>query len=259
MAKKTDDKSIEETEADQSGGDGAGSFFQRWSNRKSSARSTEEEEAAEALAEDGAEEDGAEEDGEDALSDEELCEKYELQHPDQCEDPDQLDEFFKRPVPDRLKQIAMRRMWRLNPLFRFADEMVEYGENYTDAATVIPNMQTAYQVGKGYLKKILDEEETAADEVEAAENEADTAASGDAKADKAADADNAEKTTAGDDSADNANPDDQIVGEENSTETMSSGDGEAGTTNQTDQADAGEEAVSHKPAPRPRQVSFRRT
>ena len=50
MAKKTDDKSIEETEADQSGGDGAGSFFQRWSNRKSSARSTEEEEAAEALA-----------------------------------------------------------------------------------------------------------------------------------------------------------------------------------------------------------------
>jgi hypothetical protein len=34
--------------------------------------------------------------------------------------------------------------------------MVEYGENYTDAATVIDGMQTAYQVGKGYLQKAFD-------------------------------------------------------------------------------------------------------
>jgi len=59
-------------------------------------------------------------------------------------------------LPDRLRQMALRRMWRLNPLFRFADEMVEYGENYTDAATVIDGMTTAYQVGKGYLKKAFD-------------------------------------------------------------------------------------------------------
>ena len=59
-------------------------------------------------------------------------------------------------LPDRLRQMALRRMWRLNPLFRFADEMVEYGENYTDAATVIDGMTTAYQVGKGYLQKAFD-------------------------------------------------------------------------------------------------------
>ena len=41
-------------------------------------------------------------------------------------------------------------------MFRFADEMVEYGENYTDAATVIDGMTTAYQVGKGYLQKAFD-------------------------------------------------------------------------------------------------------
>ena len=52
--------------------------------------------------------------------------------------------------------MALRRMWRLNPMFRFADEMVEYGENYTDAATVIDGMTTAYQVGKGYLQKAFD-------------------------------------------------------------------------------------------------------
>ena len=55
----------------------------------------------------------------------------------------------------------MRRLWRLNPLFKFADEMVEYGEDFTDAATVIPNMQTAYKVGKGYMDKLLAEQEQA--------------------------------------------------------------------------------------------------
>ena len=33
--------------------------------------------------------------------------------------------------------------------------MVEYGEDYTDAATVVPDMKTAYQVGKGYFDKLF--------------------------------------------------------------------------------------------------------
>jgi hypothetical protein len=76
-----------------------------------------------------------------------------------------LEAFMETGLPDRLRQMALRRMWRLNPLFRFADEMVEYGENYTDAATVIEGMTTAYQVGKGYLQKAfdaLDDEESVA-------------------------------------------------------------------------------------------------
>ena len=144
-------------------------FLSRWAKRKAEARkphqagddlhaSAEEEAEAQATTLPETEED-------EALSDEALCEKYELPHPEQCEQPEQLDEYFKKPLPDRLKQLAMRRMWRINPLFRFADEMVEYGENYTDAATVIPDMQTAYQVGKGYLEKLLKEQE----EKEAAE------------------------------------------------------------------------------------------
>ena len=81
-------------------------------------------------------------------------------HPDKCETPEQLDGYFSRPLPDRIRQLAMRRLWRINPLFRFADEMVEYGEDYTDAATVIPDMKTAYQVGKGYFDKLfLDKDE----------------------------------------------------------------------------------------------------
>ena len=92
-------------------------------------------------------------DGEEALSDHELLEKYELPDPETVEDEAGLDRFFEGDMPERLRRLALRRVWRLNPLFRFADEMVEYGEDYTDAATVVEGMQTAYQVGKGYLTK----------------------------------------------------------------------------------------------------------
>jgi len=95
-------------------------------------------------------------DEEAALSDEELLAKYGVDDPEAIEDEDKLDALLKDQFPDRIRQMALRRMWRLNPLFRFADEMVEYGENYTDAATVIDGMQTAYQVGKGYLQRAFD-------------------------------------------------------------------------------------------------------
>ena len=35
-------------------------------------------------------------------------------------------------------------------------ELVEYGEDFTDAATVIDNLQSAYVVGKGYLDKVIE-------------------------------------------------------------------------------------------------------
>jgi len=97
-----------------------------------------------------------------ALDDGQLLQKYGLTNPEEIEDEVGLEAFMENGLPDRLRQMALRRMWRLNPMFRFADEMVEYGENYTDAATVIDGMTTAYQVGKGYLQKAfnaLDEEE----------------------------------------------------------------------------------------------------
>jgi len=101
-----------------------------------------------------------------ALDDNQLLQKYGLSNPEEIEDEAGLEAFMENGLPDRLRQMALRRMWRLNPLFRFADEMVEYGENYTDAATVIEGMTTAYQVGKGYLQKAfdaLDEEEGVAE------------------------------------------------------------------------------------------------
>ena len=101
-----------------------------------------------------------ENDEEAALSDNELLEKYELPNPNDVNEEAELDRFFDGKTPERLRQMALRRLWRINPFFGFVDDMVEYGEDYTDAATVIDGMQTAYQVGKGYLQKSLSSEES---------------------------------------------------------------------------------------------------
>ena len=119
----------------------------------------------------GAADQEAEADEEAALSDEELLAKYGVDDPEAIEDEEKLDSLLQGQFPDRIRQMALRRMWRLNPLFRFADEMVEYGENYTDAATVIDGMQTAYQVGKGYLQKAFDAAEDDAAEGDGAEGD----------------------------------------------------------------------------------------
>jgi hypothetical protein len=94
------------------------------------------------------------------LNYQELLEKFKLPNPEKIKKEKGLDLFFKDGVPDRLRQIALRRVWKLNPIIRFADaEINDYHEDFTDAATVIEGMQTAYQVGKGYLSEILKDED----------------------------------------------------------------------------------------------------
>ena len=93
----------------------------------------------------------------DELNDEELLEKFNLPNPENIKKEKGLDLFFKDGIPDRLRQIALRKVWKLNPIIRFADaEINDYHEDFTDAATVIEGMQTAYQVGRGYLSEIIE-------------------------------------------------------------------------------------------------------
>ncbi len=140
------------------------SFISRWSKRKSGVVSTEDDlELNENLKkEEGKNKketnnEDTKENNYDELNDQELLEKFKLPNPDKIKKEKGLDVFFKDGVPDRLRQIALRRVWKLNPIIRFADaEINDYHEDFTDAATVIEGMQTAYQVGKGYLSEILE-------------------------------------------------------------------------------------------------------
>jgi hypothetical protein len=148
------------------------SVFQRWSDRKAKVRqgvniSDQEKPELEGYPNDKASDKTSDKDGiashdadSDAhLSDTEMLEKWELPDPTDVHDEDKLDAFFKEGIPDRLKQLAMRRLWKINPFFGRVDEMVEYGEDYTDAATVIEGMKSAYEVGKGYTAKLMREAE----------------------------------------------------------------------------------------------------
>ncbi len=133
-------------------------FLSRWSARKAQiarGASVPEDSLEEQNEADGTRAD-QEIEQEATLSDNELLEKYELPDPNDINEEAGLDRFFDGKTPERLRQMALRRLWRINPFFGIVDDMVEYGEDYTDAATVIDGMQTAYQAGKGYLKKAIE-------------------------------------------------------------------------------------------------------
>ena len=135
-------------------------FLSRWSKKKSkqtqienySSKQTDPESSTETENQSSLDEEN------NKLNDEELLKKYNLPNPEKIKTEKSLDVFFKKGVPDRLRQIALRRVWRLNPIIRFADsEINDYHEDFTDAATVIEGMQTAYKVGKGYLSDLIED------------------------------------------------------------------------------------------------------
>ena len=140
------------------------SFISRWSKRKSGNVSVEKNPEQKSYEIEDVKnkkklstKDKKDESDYEELNDEELLEKFKLPNPDKIKKEKGLDVFFKDGVPDRLRQIALRRVWKLNPIIRFADaEINDYHEDFTDAATVIEGMQTAYQVGKGYITEMLE-------------------------------------------------------------------------------------------------------
>ena len=130
------------------------SFLSRWSKRKSesnevSLKNEQNEKNTVDVKDELTEE-------ENKLSNDELAEKYEVTNPEKIDNPLDLRNILKENIPDRLKQVALRKLWKLVPAYGEISELVEYGEDFTDAATVIENLQTSYIVGKGYIDKVVE-------------------------------------------------------------------------------------------------------
>ena len=89
-----------------------------------------------------------------AREDAEILAELDLPDPDELKLGDDIRGFMSRSVPDRLRRRALRRLWTLNPVLANVDGLVDYGEDFTDSATVVENLQTAYQVGKGMLSHV---------------------------------------------------------------------------------------------------------
>ena len=121
-----------------------------WSRRKAGVAAEAEAELAEVEAEVLAEEQKALEE----KTDEELLVELGLPDPDTLKMGDDFKVFMSKAVPDRLRRRALRTLWRSNPVLANLDMLVDYGEDFTDKAMVVENMQTAYQVGKGMLKHV---------------------------------------------------------------------------------------------------------
>lgn len=96
-------------------------------------------------------------------SDEEIFEELGVAPPEEMTSAEELRVFLGEALPQRLKTRALRRLWGLNPVLANLDGLVDYGEDFTDSALVVENLQTAYQVGKGIVARIAEEEDAGAE------------------------------------------------------------------------------------------------
>ena len=143
-----------------------------WSRRKAAVAAEEAQDAAEvqerARAETAAELE--------AKTDEEILEELGLPDPTTLKPGDDFAAFLKDAVPDRIKKVALRKLWTSNPILANVDGLLDYGEDFTDAAVGAGVVETTYQVGKGMLAHVQEmarqAEEAARKAVEGEEGEA---------------------------------------------------------------------------------------
>jgi len=74
--------------------------------------------------------------------------------------------FMGKDVPEMIQRRALRALWRSDPILANIDGLNDYDDDFTDAATVVQNLVSAYKTGQGYR---TDEEIAAADEEHNAE------------------------------------------------------------------------------------------
>ena len=97
-------------------------------------------------------------------TDDEILSILELPDPETLKLGDTVEKFMDGRVPERIRARALRAFWKTNPVLANIDGLDEYCDDYTDAAMVIENLQTIYEVGKGYAEQALDALESLADD-----------------------------------------------------------------------------------------------
>jgi hypothetical protein len=131
-------------------------FLSRWSRRKAEARQTEVQEPGEH------EQVGAHPSSvtpEPAEPD--AIDPRDLPDIDSLTAESDFTVFMKKGVPQELRRQALRKLWRSSPVLANLDGLLEYGEDYTHIGRGGASVQTAYQVGRGFARKL---EEIAGDE-----------------------------------------------------------------------------------------------
>ncbi|WP_375230552.1 DUF3306 domain-containing protein [Roseobacter sp. S98] len=151
----------------------AGSF---WARRRAGVEAEAQADRRAAEAEDTQAREAAYAEQDDAT----LLTELNLPDPSTLQDGDDFSVFMSREVPERFRKIALRRLWRSNPVLACVDGLNEYDDDYTIGMSG-QVVKTAYQVGKGMMahveemerqKEAKAEAQIAADDaVEAAEDD----------------------------------------------------------------------------------------
>ncbi|MGH6944979.1 MAG: DUF3306 domain-containing protein [Geminicoccaceae bacterium] len=64
--------------------------------------------------------------------------------------------FLEKGVPAEMRNRALRRLWRSDPVLANLDGLVEYGEDYSGIGTKPMIVRTAYRVGRGMIDRSLE-------------------------------------------------------------------------------------------------------
>ncbi|MGH6912213.1 MAG: DUF3306 domain-containing protein [Geminicoccales bacterium] len=64
--------------------------------------------------------------------------------------------FLEKGVPAEMRNRALRRLWRSDPVLANLDGLVEYGEDYSGIGTKPMIVRTAYRVGRGMIDRVLE-------------------------------------------------------------------------------------------------------
>jgi hypothetical protein len=149
-----------------------------WSRRRAAVRAEAEAEAAAQRAADEAQAEAERARAEAEKTDEELLAELGLPDPDSLKPGDDFAAFMNKAVPERLRRRALRRLWSSNPVLANLDGLTDYSDDFTDAATVLPDLRTTYEVGRGMYEHVRTLVSEASEEAEeaavAAEADTDT-------------------------------------------------------------------------------------
>lgn len=72
--------------------------------------------------------------------------------------------FMKKGVPEALRNRALRRLWRTNPVLANVDGLNDYDENFRVTHTVLDKFVSAYKIGRGHLRPEDEDDVAVADE-----------------------------------------------------------------------------------------------
>ncbi|WP_417684351.1 DUF3306 domain-containing protein [Roseibium sp.] len=128
-------------------------FLSRWSRRK---RGVEEESEAAELQVVADETSEGDEHGTEPQEDPELVANREAAEAVDLETltyESDFTVFMKNGVPAALKNAALQKLWRSNPVLAVLDGLNDYDEDYRIAQGVMGQFESAWKVGKGYADK----------------------------------------------------------------------------------------------------------